>query len=172
MNGVARLFLFLSSYAPLALIYAAEYWGRQWSIVWAACFAVFLSVFAVWFLLSRAAKSNAANPDIVQDHSQPGGEVMGYVASYIAPFLFLPLSDVRQLVMLSIYLSVLGYLYVTTDMVAINPALHVLLGYRVYSVRLKQRGAQRLITRHKLHLGDAIWVARIGPDLLIEGKKP
>lgn len=170
MNVGARIVLFLSSYAPLTVIYAVQYWARNWLIFGVACGVTVSSIVIADFLLSHVARSHAINPDIVDGCCQTGGEVMGYVASYLVPFLTLSLSDVRQVLALAFYLVVLGYLYVTTNMIAVNPTIQVLLRYRVYDVTLRRQGSQQLITRRNLHLKDELWVARIGSNVIIEGK--
>ena len=169
LNYGARTILFLSSYAPLGALLALLYWGRQDGVVVVSLCGVFLGIVgSVWILMAGA----DAEPWSVKvvDYRLRGDEVMGYIAAYLIPLVSLDLTDGRQRVAAIIIVALFWYLYVTTDMLHINPTLHIL-GFRVYDVTLEGSGNFRLIARAGLHRADLLHVVKMDAGLLIDRKR-
>lgn len=81
---------------------------------------------------------------------------MGYIASYIVPFVSFSLNGWRQLVALGIFILILGTIYINSeDMLRVNPVFN-LFGYRLYEVTSAQgKDSFALITRDDIKSGDS-----------------
>ncbi|WIG58311.1 MAG: hypothetical protein OJF49_001056 [Ktedonobacterales bacterium] len=167
LNNFARAVMFCSSYAPLALIFLVLYAGRDSVVAIVAAAVLLLGVSGLlWFLHTAKTDVEPATRTVV-DYRRRGDEVMGYVAAYLIPFVGFTLRDVRQDVALVIFFLVLAYLYVSTDMLHINPTLRCL-GYHVYEVTFENGRTQHLITKAEIARNDVVKVARMDHDLWIE----
>lgn len=168
LNKLARAAMFFSSYAPLAAIFFVLYVGRVNSVALVAVAACLLGVLGLWWFLHAARSDVEPTTRVVLDYHKGGTEVMGYVAAYLIPFVGFTLGDLRQDVALIIFFGVLAYLYVSTNMLHINPMLYFL-GYRVYEVTFENGRSQHLITKSELARNDVLKIARIDFDLWIGG---
>lgn len=166
----ARIAMFISSYWPLELIFVVQYWGKQDVIAFTSLALCILGPLALAGILWSTIRDKVPVKEQVVESRLRGDEVMGYIAGYLLPFLATNLTDLRQLLSAAVFLGVLGYLYVTTDMLYINPALN-LIGYRVYEVTFEGQRVHPLISRKRPRQGDAvevvrltsrIWIARAG----------
>ncbi len=95
---------------------------------------------------------------------------MGYVASYIIPFVTLPLSGWQQIASFVIFVFILGVVYVNSeDMIRVNPMLNLLLGYRLYEVTLEHgEDSYALITRRRIKRGDTVSLVTVGSGIFLE----
>src|SRR5689334_806954 len=118
--------MFLGSYAPLATIYFMLYVGKEDLVAIVALLAVILGVAGMWWILHTSKTNTNSVSRIVVDYRREGSEVMGYVAAYLIPFVGFTLSSLRQDVAVIIFFVVLAYLYVSTDMLHVNPMLQLL----------------------------------------------
>lgn len=169
LNNLARLAMFFSSYAPLAAIFLVLYAGRQNEVTIVAFVALIVGIAGLRWILHGATSPDAVSRSIV-DYREPGDEVMGYVASYLVPFVGFTLSDLRQDIALAIFFMVLAYLYTSTDMLHINPMLY-LLKYHVYEVTFENGRHQHLITKRDIARDDVVKVVCIDRNLWIEGAR-
>lgn len=169
MNLPARVVLFVSSYVPLGGLYFLLYVGKDNRVAYAAAAVAALSAAALWLLLWSWKRDVHPTRDDVLEFRKPGAEVMGYIASYLLPFLGFSLDSRRHLAVLAAYLVILGFVYVTTDMIRVNPTMS-LLGYGLYEADLKEYGSVWLVARRSIRRGDQIRVAPVSHDLVIQTK--
>ncbi len=162
----ARIAMFLSSYLPLGLIYFVQYWNKQDVIALTSLGVCLFGLLSLIAILWSSVRDVEATRDRVVQSRLRGDEVMGYIAGYLLPFLATNLADIRQLISAVIFLGVLGFLYVTTDMLYINPTLY-LIGYRVYEVTLESKGVHPIISRKRPRQGDAVQVVRLARGIFI-----
>jgi hypothetical protein len=128
---VVRGFLFLSSYAPLFVILAIRFHGAALRGVCAGLAAVGLAYLAVvLWIVPRVAQQRTYPVDAVQDAS---GQVAGYLATYVVPFVTVPSPSAADLVGYCIFAVVVLVIFMRSDLAQINPALY-LLGRRVASI--------------------------------------
>src|SRR5229473_497247 len=133
-----RGMLFLSSYFPLTLIF----------------FFLFVVKHPIW--------------EIVTALQSRDGEVMGYIASYLIPFVAIPFGGWQQGVALLIFVIVLGIVYVNSNMIHINPMLN-LMGYHLYEIIVEHsERPHALITHQHIALGDTIHIIDIGDGVFLE----
>lgn len=168
MNILGRLILFASSYAPLSILFFVQYVGKNNVIAIASLSVGLLSVIMVSLLLTWWKQDGEATHDEVIEYRRPGAEVMGYMAGYVLPFLDFSPADIRSLLLLLVYLLTLAYLYITTDMIRVNPTLNLILRYGIYEVELKEYGFSWLIARGDIRRGRRLRVVSMGHGLVIQ----
>jgi len=171
LNMPARLILFFSSYTPLAVIFIILYLGRSWPVVVLASLGAATGLCGLIWIMYRARVDVAPASAVVVDFRQCGDDVMGYVAAYLIPFVGFSLTDLRQGIALLVFLLVLAYLYVTTDMLHINPMLQIL-GFHVYDVTFEASTVRRVITRSALRRGELLQLVPLSGDLQIGRERP
>ena len=87
------------------------------------------------WVIPRAAQQRAYPVDAVKDAS---GEVAGYLATYLVPFVTVPSPSAADVVGYCILAVVVLVIFMRSDLAQINPALY-LLGRRVVSITTGQR---------------------------------
>lgn len=93
-------------------------------------------------------------PYEIQQIEDRGAEHLVFLATYVIPLVGFGLSTFRQGISLLITLTLLGAIYIRTNLFYANPTLS-LLGFRIFNVQLKD-GPAILIARDDLAKGDAI----------------
>ena len=142
--AVARLRLFVSSYAPAFAIFAVRFDGLA---LRACCGAVaLLGIVDSATMMRRAIRKTLPYEIVIASVADVGGEVSGYLASYLLPFVTVSSPSPRDPVDYGIFLLIAAIVYVRSDLVRVNPTLY-LFGYRILSVTYGERGQQYLITR-------------------------
>lgn len=167
-NVLIRCMLFLSSYFPLALIFFFLFFEQQpvWAIVILAIGLSGLIIMMLYFL--RFAPRLGSIQEKITGLQRRDGDVMGYIASYLLPFVAIPFGGWQQGVALLIFVGVLGIVYVNSNMIYINPMLN-LIGYHVYEIILEHSEVPHsLITRHRMAIGETIHIIDIGDGIFLE----
>ena len=164
-----RFLLFLSSYFPLALIFFCLLVSKyRWQAV--AILAVGIIGLIGMVVYLRVANRLAPIKIIVAGLQRRDAEAMSYIVSYVIPFLAIPFSRWEQAVALGIFFVVLGILYVSSNMIHINPMLN-LAGFHLYEITLKDGGIHSLISRRRIVRGETLSVVKAGADILLEKRK-
>ena len=141
---VARARLFLSSYAALFGILAIRFDGLALRL---ACLGLFLVGLLDTLRITQLAKSATEPYEIqIQSSEDTGGEVSGYLASYLLPFVTIPSPGWRDLLAYGLFLAVGLVIYVRSNLVRVNPTLY-LFGYRVLKVQYNVTKQQYLVAR-------------------------
>ena len=162
----ARIAMFLSSYFPLGFIYFVQYWNKQNMIALASLGLCLFGLLCLIAILWSSVREVEPMKDRVMQSRLRGDEVMGYIAGYLLPFLAADLTDVRQFISAAVFLGVLGLLYVTTDMLYINPTLY-LIGYKVYEVTFESKGVFPVISHKRPRQGDTIQIVRLAQGIFV-----
>jgi hypothetical protein len=133
---VVRGCLFLSSYAPLFAILAIRFQG---AVLRGACVGLavvglgYLAV--VLWVIPRVAQQRVYPVEEVNDAS---GEVAGYLATYLVPFVTVGSPSAADVIGYCILALVVLAIFIRSDLAQINPALY-LLGRRVASITVGGR---------------------------------
>lgn len=163
-----RCMLFLSSYFPLALIFFVLFVEQQpiWAIIVLLIGLSGLITMVLYFFQFAPRLSSIQGKIIaLQRHD---GDVMGYIASYLIPFVAIPFGGWQQGAALLIFVIVLGIVYVNSNMIHINPMLN-LLGYHVYEITLENSEASHaLITRRRIAKNETIHLIDIGDGIFLD----
>jgi hypothetical protein len=145
-SSIPRLFrLFVSSYAPLAVILAVQRSEDVWPPWARPGFWIFAAVGLVGLIdayrLPRGALRKGHIRVTLSGLTNEGGQVAAYIATYLLPFIGFRVGHWRDVVALVIYFIVLFVVFVRSDLALVNPALY-LTGWRVISAN---RGEQRVL---------------------------
>jgi hypothetical protein len=164
-----RIFLFLSSYAPLFALLA--YKNRSCSATWITLGS--LAVVSLLGLLTvMLSKRGEKGPSLTIKHSRPkDGDVLAYTATYLVPFLSIDLKSTEGIVVLTGFLLVLGIVYVNSDMLFVNPMLN-LAKYHSFWITDKEDHEYSLITRRTaVEPGITITPSEVGKYVRLEVRK-
>lgn len=164
--AAARLRLFVSSYAPAFVIFAVRFNGFALRLCCGAVALIGVADSAT--ILRRAVRKTLPYEIAISSVEDVGGEVSGYLASYLLPFVTVSSPSPRDLVGYGIFLVVAAIVYVRSDLVRVNPTLY-LFGYRVLSVTFGERGQQYLITRRTPRPATPVSVVDVAGVLLATG---
>jgi hypothetical protein len=162
---LARAILFLSSYAPLALIFAALFAsGRPLAaLVNLGVAALSLLGLTAFFVGAHRLAPRQAKIVAVRGRDD---QVMSYVMSYLVGFLSVAFSDTRQLLALAAFFLILAYIFVNANIIHVNPTLN-LLGYHLYEATLEDGEVYNLIARGRVRRGDTLRFVTVGDDILL-----
>jgi hypothetical protein len=165
-----RFLLFLSSYFPLAMIFAAQFfWSGYTALAWISIGIGLAGVLGVILLLSSARRLQPHSV-VVKSSTRIDSEAMSYIVSYLLPFIILPSCDTGSGIGLGIFLVMLCVLYVNSGMIHINPTLN-LVGWHVYDVTLDNDDSCTLVTRGRVQRGMGIKVVDLDDNIYLEVKK-
>lgn len=123
MSVPARLALFVSSYAPLLLLFGVlRSFGSGWPTV--ACFVVagmsVVALGAVWWVVStKLATDNAT----FTDARSKDADVMAYVVTYVVPFAAATNQDDATRWGLALFAVMISVLYVRSAVFYVHPLL-------------------------------------------------
>ena len=172
MIGVlARLVLFVSSYAPLLALFAIlDSFGPGWPSVVCASVAV-LSVaglVAVWVV----PRSGAGDWLRLRESSGRDHEVMGYFVSYVIPFAAADAASTRTRVALAVFAVVIAALYLRAAIFYIHPLL-LLVGVHVYGATTDDGAPVIVLTRRRfLRQHEQLWAVPFGQSVYREVAHP
>jgi hypothetical protein len=163
----ARVFLFLSSYSPLFLIFGILNGWDSWisAIFYAIAAVSVVALYAYWLTLDATPYSFK-----VKSVSSRDSDVMAYIVSYLVPFLTVSFTDVAGAVSFVVFIVVIGIIYVSSNMVYINPILN-LRGYHLFEVESEgdDEKVSALISKHRyVSPGSTIQVVSLGDFAILE----
>lgn len=166
---LARILLFLSSYAPLSFMLVLLFWTKSPAVAAVSAAAAVIGVTGMLLYLRIVAQLASVPTKVVDCHSR-GDESMSYIVSYIIPFLAVAFSEWQQAAALAVFFAILGFLYVNSDMIHINPTLN-LFGYRLYETTLEDGTTYSLVARGRVQRGRILQLIRIGDEILFEKRR-
>jgi hypothetical protein len=168
--------LFLSSYTPLFVLIAIRSIGRSTVIV-TSCGALAVAGIAGTTLFLATATRKSRGDYVLLDVENRDGDVAGYAATYLLPFVTVFSARWQDVVSLAGFIGFLGVIYVRSRLVFINPLLAVL-GYHLWRVIPATAGAtldategrwpRYILVRHlDLQAGQTVSAFRTTPELLL-----
>lgn len=153
----SRARLFVVSYAALAFMFAARFFSQDAVVISATFGAIGTWGLIDGYRLVRGAKRRAKRWVVVDDVSDAGQAVSGYLATYLLPFLGNLPANGGDWLAVGLYFLVALAIYVRTDLALVNPTLY-LYGYRL--ARGVSDGREIvLISRNRVRSGDSLYVA-------------
>lgn len=156
--------LFLSSYAPLLALLAFR--NRDCEGVWITLIAIAAVSVVILVTTVRLQRGQAGALLTVATWQTKDSDTLGYVASYLIPFLALDLTRTDDLVTMIAFLLVLGVVYCNSGMLYTNPVLSVL-GYHAFEVTDERGQPWTLVTRRAtLNRVAQLQPARVGESLI------
>lgn len=167
-----RFLLFISSYFPLTLIFSFVLSENHLDWAIRVLLFGFASLIGLALYIGIFAKrGKTIFHEKVTGVQRRDGDIMSYFASYLIPFITFTLDGWRQIATIIVVVLVLLVLYVTSNMIYINPVLSFA-GYHLYEVNLENSEQSHfLITRRRVIRGRMIAVVRIGEAAFLETRK-
>lgn len=167
-NILTRILLFLSSYAPLFVIFGIRsFFSQHWE--WGGTF-IALAVLAIVILLVYLQKAQTLNPQpvITERVSTRSGETMSYIVSYLLPFLGVDFSKLNDAISMVILFLVIGIIYVNSNLIYINPVLNSF-GFNLFEIETDNGKVCSLISKRTyLKKGTQLSVVNLGNYVLME----
>lgn len=188
LHGLAKFSLFVSSYTPLfALIILKQLFENYKYLHWGGfdceSLYVFVSNFGLSVLLGFLSflgigglcltfhniKDNANNgiPVRVKNVSNKNSEAIGYIATYILPFLFQSLNGWYELISIMFVLFIIYRIYTNSSMLLINPLLNCF--YSIWEIEYIENGKEKnglaIYVNKYLYDGSQVKIYEIGYKL-------
>jgi|SRR5438552_1489254 len=162
-----RFVLFLSSYAPLMLIFAIrDPLQLRYSRHVFVSVAVF-SLVLLWVFL-RSGRNLAPHSIRVQGAQVRDAEAISYIVTYFLPFLGISKGNWADAISLLLVYAVVAVIYVNSNLIYMNPVLN-LGGYRLVEVASTNGKVSTLITRRNyIASGTDLSVVSLGNYVLLE----
>ncbi|SIQ67968.1 hypothetical protein SAMN05421829_1068 [Aromatoleum tolulyticum] len=133
---------------------------------------VSLAFYAVFARIIRGAKDGPFKVIEIEDKS---ADHLVFLATYVIPLLSFSLDTPRQVVSLIITLTLIGAIYVRTNLFYANPTLS-LLGFKICTVKFEQgsagvpTGTAVLIAREDIDLGASVNTLRLDKNIFFARK--
>jgi len=129
LRSYVKILLFLSSYIPLfVVLLLLHHTNKVFVIVMVVIIAVTLGILLFLF---KASEKKGDYPDKITEFENINDIGLEYIITYIFPFLFINFSDLSVLLALLVIFWVIGYIYINSDLIYMNPMLN-LFGYNIY----------------------------------------
>lgn len=171
LSVTGRLILFVSSYAPLLLLFAIlRSFGDGWPSIVCGVVAI-LSVVALgavwWLLLLRSTVdfgefTGARSRDV---------DVMAYFVTYVVPFAAVGSSDHRTRVALVVFAVIIAILYVRSAVFYVHPLL-LLAGYHVYAATRGDVPVIVITRQQHLRQTSRLRIIRVSVNVYLEKPYP
>lgn len=178
-----KVFLFLSSFTPLWLIFFGNFVIKNGFIVFNSpivdlktfSFELgFLTIFlfslgsTIVFLIEKRKTSNPTKIT-VSDRENVTGEYVLYVVTYIIPFLVSDFGN-QEVFTLVVMLFFVGVLYVRANLIHINP-MFAIFGYRLYAIIDEKSNRVHILAKRPLYRDDEVYMNRIDTGFFMEVNK-
>src|SRR5947209_3878516 len=114
MRNLTKVMLFISSYAPLALILFILTLQASWRVALVILAVGLIGI--LWLLIFlRVQQRKQPFMGVIAQAQQRDGEIMGYIATYIVPFVTLPFDNWYRAIAFLVLLVTIGFLYVNSN---------------------------------------------------------
>lgn len=159
--------LFVVSYATLGLMFAARFLAaHRWEL------AIAFGAVGVWGLIDgwrlvRGTVRRSKYVTTLEEFTDHGGAVAGYLATYLLPFLGTLPQHYGDWIAYGLYFATALVVYVKTDLALVNPTLYAL-GYRVGRARVDGRSTL-VVSSEGLRSGDSVRVSAFMDVLVVHG---
>jgi hypothetical protein len=166
-----RGMLFFSSYFPLMLIFSILLWRVHFSWAVGILTLGMLSLLITYVYISRRRNTGGVSQAKITEVERRDENVVGYIASYLIPFVTFPLDHPEQIVALLIFIGVLLVLYVSSNMIYINPMFN-LLGWHLYEIKIESdQMSHYLIARQGIKPDRTLYFVEISTNVYLEKVK-
>jgi hypothetical protein len=168
---IARLILFVSSYAPLLVLFALlDSFGTLWSRILCGSLALLSLIALIGYWRSLRRESSGYKTESVMSSAPRNLDVIGYFASYVIPFAAAEQHDLTERVSLLFLLAIIAGFYFRNDLYYANPVL-ALAGVRVFDVTTAN-GQSVLVLTHRRFVQQSgeLKLLRLGSYIYLEEK--
>jgi hypothetical protein len=106
----------------------------------------------------------------VATYKRRDSDTVSYFVTYLFAFMKVPLDTWDKITAFLIFFLILGFIYVNSNMIHINPMLNIF-GYRIYELS-QPDGERLLITRQKIKRNDVLRVIIMDDDIYLGKNAP
>jgi hypothetical protein len=158
MTIFAQSLMFLSSYAPLFVVFALlNTFGE--GVPSKVCVALAVIGFLVPLVVLPAMRRIAPQPLHVENAQVRDGDTLAYVATYLVPFAAVAATANRERIALGLFFVMLAILYVRNELFYVNPLLAIF-GYRMFQVSTPAGASVVLLGKRRFLKSDTTVNAR------------
>ncbi len=152
IRNYTKIFLFLSSYAPLFLILAIKNYTNV-DFVIAMGIVILISIAFLIYIIKKSSEMSGEYREIkeVEDKSN---QFLEYIIAYMIPFLGFSLGNITDLISLAIIFFIIAVLYVRSDLIYMNPMLNFM-NYNLYKIN-SGKDDFMIITKEDLERGKKV----------------
>jgi hypothetical protein len=166
LRNYIKWLLFLSSYIPLYAILLLFTWKSNWNIFY-SLIGLILITFITLLISFKSINSLQKTYIKVKRVDPKNGEFIGYIFTYILPFLSSNFSDIKYVIGMGLFFILVGFMYVRSNLIYTNPILN-LLGYSLYEIEDNKENMMVLITKESsLRKESNIKVINIGKNVYL-----
>ena len=165
----ARLLLFVSSYSPLFAIFGFLCLAKHKDAATVFFLVAALGLLSLLGFLAHLRTQKSSETLKVTRFAARDEQSMSYIVSYIIPFLSASRSTWEEQAALAVFFLMIAVLYVNSNMIHINPTMHIL-GFRLYEITTDKGSTHALITRRRFCGSDTIRAASAGGHLYVESR--
>jgi hypothetical protein len=162
----SKFIFFYLAYLPLFLILLVLIFDIAWNLLYISLGVISLG-FVLILSLFKSIKSLTPAPQEVYINSNNNSEVLGFIFTYLFPFLMV-ITNLNSIIAFSILIIMVFLIYIDTPIFSVNPLLKIILGYNVYEI--KSEGKRFfLLSKEKYSEGKVdINVKQLSLEVLIE----
>lgn len=174
LRAWSSVFIFISAYFPLAIIFAIQDFDSKSSnfshpvIVYTVLAISAVSCLIVWLSVSHIKVSSP--PVEIRSVSNRSGELVNYSIPYMISFFVMDLGKTKLLVSFGFFMLIMYWLTLKTHNIFVNPVL-ALLGYNLYDVKYIKNGQEFedffLIKGSRLRPGESCRIVELSEKLLL-----
>lgn len=139
LKTLSKIMLFFNSYSFFFILIILKVWRNEkipynLALVYTITFAcvIFISLIFTITIISHA-KSNVDTFLKIKKIKESQINMLGYIFSYIVPFINLDLSNIYDLSIMIILIFVIAFYYIKSNLFHLNPTLNMF-GYKISKV--------------------------------------
>jgi hypothetical protein len=164
----AQIILFLSSFAPLLVVFGLLDSFSSQPARWVCYGLAFVSMGALGPLFHQVRR--LAGQSIEVSRARPrDSDALAYVVTYLIPFLALPTDTWTRRASLVIFIAVVAVLYVRSHLFYVNPILS-LVGYRLFEIEADDTFLLLISRRASVRPGSMLNAYRLSDYVFLEEK--
>lgn len=137
INKFSKFVFFYLAYLPLFIILLVLNIDISLTLLYWVIGIVFVC-FLLFIPLMKSIKSIAPSKEEVEIVTNNNAEVLGFIFTYIFPFL-ITFTSLNSIIAFAILIVMVFVIYIDTSLFSVNPLLKVIFGYNIYEVSFKSR---------------------------------
>jgi len=156
-----KVLAFFGAYAPLWAIYAIRAIPVDWRLAVGLGAAATAFPAVILLFVRHAGQDSNGETTVVADVARRDDQVMGYLFTYVLPFVGLAFSDPYEVAASAVFVLVLLVLYIRTNLFYVNPILSAV-GYRVYEIQVTGAPARIALSKKPfVSVGQSLRLVRL-----------
>ncbi|HYG83407.1 MAG TPA: hypothetical protein VD907_00840 [Verrucomicrobiae bacterium] len=180
MKRSARFGLFLGSYSPLFILLSILHWKNNllgsfkygWlelpylSFLFIALAFIGIVIVLSFLKIAKKLSPVTIRPTVLDRNMQ---DTLAYLITYLIPFVGFTFDDYNALIANIFIFGMIGFLYIQSNMIYLNPVLSIL-GYKVLKLVVKDNEVL-MLAKNNLKNDNGIKVTILSEGLYIESDK-